>query len=194
MVVRHEHYVDLYGLQSMARYAPQGAVAPIPLYLPAGLFERMQLLLSERGAREFAEAFVPVPLVHGETVTVGGLTITPHLVQHTVPTFALIVEADGARLVYTADTAPCDGAFEAATGADLLLAEATLPEKFAGTSSHMTATQAGTLAREAGAGALVMVHVWPTNDREQMVALASQSFGGPVTVARELDEFEIAPR
>ena len=189
-----DHYVDLYGLQSMARYAPEGAAGPIPLYLPAGLFERMQLLLSERGAREFAEAFVPVPLVHGESVVVGGLTVTAHLVQHTAPTFALIVRADGARLVYTADTAPCDGVFEASAGADLLLAEATLPERFASASPHMTATQAGALARDAGAGALVMVHVWPTNDREQMVVLASKNFGGPVTVARELDEFEIAPR
>jgi len=189
-----DHYVDLYGLQSMARYAPEGRAAPIALYLPEGLFERMQLLLSQRGAREFADAFVPLELVHGEAVTIGGLTVTPHLVQHTVPTFALAVDADGARLVYTADTAPYGGVSEAARGADLLLAEATLPDRFTGAAPHMTAVEAGELARESDAGALVLVHVWPTNDREQMALQAAESFGHPVTVAREFDEFEIAPR
>ena len=52
------------------------------------------------------------------------------------------------------------------SGADLLLAEATLPEAYAGAAPHMTASQAGELAREAGARALVLVHVWPTNDRD----------------------------
>jgi ribonuclease BN (tRNA processing enzyme) len=36
------------------------------------------------------------------------------------------MEADGRRLAYTADTAPCDGLSDLATDADLLLSEATL--------------------------------------------------------------------
>ena len=103
-----------------------------------------------------------------QPVTLGGLTVTPVAVEHTDPTFALIAEADGARLVYTSDTRPCGAVRRAAVGADLLLAEATLPEPYAGAAPHMTASQAGELARDAGARALVLTHVWPTNDRELM--------------------------
>ena len=186
-----DHYADLYCLQSMLRYAPDGPRAPLALYLAGSLFSRMQLLLSERGASQFAEAFVPVELVDDEPIVIGEVAITPRLVQHTEPTFALVVEHDGARLVYTADTAPCDGVFSAAVGADLLLSEATLPEQFAGTSPHMTAREAGTLARDTGARELVLVHVWPTNDRALMAQHAAEAFDGPVTVAREFDEFEV---
>jgi len=187
-----DHYADIYCLQSMLRYAPDGPRAPLAVYIAGALFARLQLLLSERGAAEFAEAFIPVELVDGEPIVIGEVTITPRLVQHTEPTFALIVEHEGARLVYTADTAPCDGVFSAAAGADLLLSEATLPERFRGMSPHMTAREAGSLATEVGARELVMVHVWPTNDRALMAEEAAEEFSGPVTVAREFDRFEIA--
>jgi len=189
-----DHYADVYCLQSMLRYAPDGPRAPLAVYMPGDLFSRMQLLLSERGAREFAEAFVPVELVDGEPVFFGDVKVTPRLVEHTDPTFALIVEHEGARLVYTADTAACDGVFTAAAGADLLLSEATLPEQFADQSPHMTARQAGALAQEAGARELVLVHVWPTNDRALMAVHAAEVFDGPVTVAKEFDEFDIVAR
>lgn len=187
-----DHYADIYCLQSMLRYAPDGPRAPLALYLAGELFSRMQMLLSDRGAAQFAEAFVPVQLVPGEPIVIGEVSVTPHLVQHTHPTYALVVEHEGARLVYTADTAPCDGVYSAAQGADLLLAEATLPDRFAGTSPHMTAREAGSLAREVGARELVLVHVWPTNDRVRMAEEAADAFGGPVTVASEFDEFEVA--
>lgn len=186
-----DHYVDLYSMQAMLRYAPSGPAAPVPLYLPEGLFERMQTLLSERGGHEFREAFVPVSLEHEGDIAIGGMTIHPCLVEHTEPTFALRADADGSRLAYTADTSPGDHALCAAHGADLLLAEATLPEQYAGASPHMTARQAGELATSAGASRLVLVHVWPTNDREAMATDASSTYSGPVSVARELDSFEV---
>lgn len=188
-----DHYVDLYSMQAMLRYAPSGPVGPVPLYLPEGLFDRMQGLLSDRGAAQFREAFVPVALEHGVPVQIGGITVTPCLVEHTDPTFALRVDADGACVAYTADTAPGDRVLCAAHGADLLLAEATLPQRYAGASPHLTARQAGELARAAGAARLVLVHIWPTNDREQMAREAAEVFSGPVTVATELDAFDVLP-
>lgn len=186
-----DHYADLYSLQAALQYAPQGPVSPIPLYAPPGIADQVKCVLSERGAHSFDEAFVAIDLVAGEPVVLGGLTVTPVAVEHTDPTFALVAEAEGARLVYTADTAPHGGVREAARGADLLLAEATLPEAYAGAGPHMTASQAGELAREAGARALALVHVWPTNDRAEMVREATQAFGATVVVADEFDVFDI---
>jgi ribonuclease BN (tRNA processing enzyme) len=187
-----DHYADIYTLHAALRYAPEGPCAPMPLYLPEGLWERIPCLLSERGAADIAEAFVPITLADGECVQLGELTVTPVAVEHTFPSFALVAQADGVKLAYTSDTAPCCGATAAAQGADLVLAEATLPEQYAGAAPHMTATQAGELARDTGARALALVHVWPTNDRAEMARLATEAFGGTVVVADEFDVFEIA--
>jgi len=186
-----DHYADLYALHAGLRYAPQGPLSPMPLYLPEGLWERLPCLLSERGATDLAEAFVPMTLAAGEAVAVGALTVTPVAVEHTDPTFALVADADSVRLTYTSDTAPCGGVEDAARGADLLLAEATLPERYADAAPHMTARQAGELARKAGVRALALVHVWPTNDRDLMARIASDAFGATVVVADEFDVFEI---
>ncbi|MDZ4169884.1 MAG: MBL fold metallo-hydrolase [Coriobacteriia bacterium] len=186
-----DHYVDLYSMQSMLRYSPEGPAPAVPLFMPETLFERMQLLLSERGALEFREAFTFRPLEHGRAVSVGCLTVTPLLVDHTEPTYALVAECAGRRFVYTSDTAPGPRVAAAAEGADLLLAEATLPEQWAGASPHLTARQAGELARGAGVKQLVLAHVWPTNDREAMQRQADEAFGRAVTIATEFDVFDV---
>ncbi len=194
VVVTHDHpdhYVDLYSLQSMLRYAPEGPSAPLRLLMPEGLFDRMQCLLSERGAIEFREAFHASVLEDGVGVRIGDLVVTPHLVDHTDPTFALCVEGEGARLVYTGDTAFGDQVLRAARGADLLLAEATVPERYQGMSPHLCAREAGEIAHLAGAGALVLTHVWPTNDREAMAREAAAAYGGDVRIATEFDVYDI---
>ncbi|NTW29166.1 MAG: MBL fold metallo-hydrolase [Coriobacteriia bacterium] len=188
-----DHFADLYALNSLLRYAPEGPRPPLALYMPEGLWEALCGPVNTRIATDLALAFVPVLLVDGESVAVGDLTITPRRVDHIEPTYALVAEADGARLVYTADTAPGPAAFAVSLGADLLLAEATFPEAYAGFGPHMTASQAGALARDAGVRALVLAHVWPTNDRAAMVTYAAAVFDGPVVVANELDVFEISP-
>ncbi len=189
-----DHFCDLYALQALLRYAPQGPAPALDLYLPEGLFDRMKCLLSARGAEQFDEAFVPHALVPHSTHTVGDLSITAFPVDHTPPSFAFVIEADGARLVYTGDTAPDDGAMVAAARADLLIAEATMPEAYKGAAPHLAASQAGHMARDARVGELVLVHMWPTNDRAEAQRVAAEAFGGPVTVASELETFEVEPR
>jgi ribonuclease BN (tRNA processing enzyme) len=188
-----DHFVDLYAFHALLRYAPQGPAAPLPLHAPDKLFERMNALLSNRGAAELAKAFVHTELEADAPVTVKDMVITPRAVEHTFPTFALVAEADGVKLCYTADTSLTGQILEAARGANLLLAEATLPEEYANMAPHLTSSQAGALARQAQADALVLTHAWPTNDRSQMVMAAAAEFDGPVSVASEFAMYEVRP-
>lgn len=186
-----DHFADVYSLQAMLRYAPDGPRPPLRLAAAESLFSLMQAILSPRGAEEFREAFAFVPLVPGRPVAAGGLTVTPFEVDHTDPTYALSVTDGASTLCYTADSAPGARLIAAAAGADLLLSEATLPQRYAGASPHLTARQAGELASGSGARELVLTHVWPTNDRDVMLAEASSAFSGLVTVARALDTFDV---
>ena len=96
-----------------------------------------------------------------------------------------------ATLCYTADTAPGERALAAARGCDLLLAEATLPQEYAGAAPHLTASEAAKLAHDAGAKCLVLTHVWPTNDRDTMVRLASEVFAGEIHIAEEFSAYDV---
>jgi len=189
-----DHYADVYSLQAMLRYAPQGTAARLRLFASEELFCRMQAILSERGAEQFRQAFLFEALRPGVPMQIGALSVTAHEVDHTDPTYALVANDGTSTLCYTADTAPGSRVLAAATGADLLLAEATLPQQYAGVAPHLTAAQAGELARGSGARKLVLTHVWPTNDRRVMAQEAGAVFGGPVIVATELDTFDITTK
>ncbi len=115
-----------------------------------------------RGGRflpERAEALgIPRPLwgvlQRGEAVTFGERQILPGEV--TGP------ERRGLKTVFTGDTMPCPSLLEGARGADLLVCEGTYGDDadtaVAGERGHMTFSQAGRLARDAGAARLWLCH------------------------------------
>jgi ribonuclease BN (tRNA processing enzyme) len=104
---------------------------------------------------------------------------------HWMPNAGLRLEASGQVLAYTGDSGPSPLLAELARGADVFLAEATEPWQLAGSEARYlsTARQAGEVAREAGAGRLVLTHLWPGTDPEEAVRAAAGSYPGEIAVA-----------
>ncbi len=189
VIVSHghtDHFVDLFALEAALRFAPEGPMGSLPVYLPEGLWERMCALLPAAGAAHLAEAFEPHVLVAGDALSFDELTVTPHAVDHDGPSFAFVIEAPDARLAYTGDTRDGDAIRAAVAGCDVLLAECTLPEDYAGRGPHMTAAEVGALAKGSGAELLVLTHLWPTADHDRMLREAGNVFGGETVLAEEL--------
>jgi ribonuclease BN (tRNA processing enzyme) len=186
-----DHFLDLYALQALLRYAPQGPAPALRVFAPEGLLERAACLLSGHGQEEFAAAFVSEELRDGVPHVLAGLTVTPYEVDHEGVSFALVAEADDRRLCYTSDTRMGGAVRRAASGADVLLAEATLPERYAGRAPHMTASEAGELASVVGASMLVLTHMWPTTPRGEILEHAKRTFDGTLRVADELLALEV---
>ena len=149
-------------------------------------------------AEEFArlaykDAIIPVVVKDGDVVRFGGMEFAFRKVDHAFLCHAVTVTAGGRRFAYSGDSGPCDALLEAAREADLFLCEASISESETGfpVAGHLTARQAGGVARMAGAKRLVITHLWPHYDYGKLAREAEDGFGGPVEVAVEGATYEV---
>jgi ribonuclease BN (tRNA processing enzyme) len=129
----------------------------------------------------------------GARFEVGPFVATTHLLPHHVPNLGIRLSAGGVAVAYTGDTGPSPEIASLATAADLLLAEATYPERVPEPDAPYlsTAEQAGRDAVTAGVGHLVLTHLWPGIPPAEAIAAAAASYSGPIDVAEPLLEFDL---
>jgi ribonuclease Z len=117
------------------------------------------------GERVFGERLAWVTPAGGVPVEADAgarLTLVP--VDHLPPggeAAGCVLDVDGARVVYSGDTRPCDALVEAARGADLLVHEAgglDARAELLHRVGHSTAADAGRVAARAGVRALALFH------------------------------------
>src|SRR3989442_15834950 len=111
-------------------------------------------------------------------------------VPHTSESVALSLTAPEGRLVYTGDTGPSSELARWASGADLLLAECSLPKEMA-MDIHLTPEQAGELARDAKARQLVLTHFYPPGETSDPAPAAGTGVPRRGAPARAADRFTI---
>src|SRR2546428_10264892 len=104
-------------------------------------------------------------------------------VPHTSESVALSLTAAQGRLVYTGDTGPSSELARWASGADLLLAECSLPKEMA-MDIHLTPEQAGELAPGAQARPPRLKHFHPPVETSDPPRPAGARCTGPGTAAR----------
>lgn len=114
--------------------------------------------------------------------------ITASPTRHMIPSIALRFNFHEIHqaVVYSSDTGPSLEVARLATGADILIHEAT----GAGL-GHSSAAQAGEIARQAEVKCLYLIHYDPNEDLECLVTEASAIFQGPVVLAKDLLAIEL---
>ena len=103
----------------------------------------------------------------------------------------------GQSMAFVMDTAPCEGAEALADGVDLLVCEATFLDderELARRYRHMTARQAGELARSAGARRLVLTHFSARYPDNRVFAEEAGEVFADAIVAEDLLTVEVPPR
>ena len=200
-----DHILDLipfsFALGYSPRLHPTGSgrtpVRPTPprpaLHAPPGATERFREiggLLAEPDQIE--RAFDLAEYDPAQVLQVGPFTVRFCEVPHYTRCWAIDLEADGHRFTFGADCAPSDALVEFASGTELLMLEATLDHPEAGDRrGHMTAGEAGELARRAGAGRLVVTHYSDELDVDWVAREAARGYGAEVTLAREGVELSV---
>lgn len=182
-----DHVVDLAALEVYLQFGPAGPQPQMPVYGPHGTLNRiMQLCGSEDCQDQFAVRAWRV----GEPLQIGPIQIEALPALHPVPAYSLRLTGPSERagedvvLAYTGDTDTCDGALNAARGADLLLSEAAFVEGEPDLRGiHLTGRRAGELAASAQARHLVLTHLQPWTPPATVRSEALTAYDGPVDMA-----------
>jgi ribonuclease BN (tRNA processing enzyme) len=188
LLITHEHLdhcLDLAPLNLARSFHPE-PLAPLPLYAPPGVFDRIAGLEDEEGVEEMRQLFDPRDLEPGAAFQIGPFRVSSRRLPHMVPNAGFRLETPGGVLAYTGDTGPSEEIETLGRDADFLVAECSWlePDPDLGP-FHLTARQAGEHAAAAGAANLLLTHFWPGMDREAARSEAATAFEGPVFVADE---------
>ena len=177
-----DHCADINPLLR-ARALDDRVVPPLALFALANSLDAV-LALDEPSMLQNAyavHAFDP-----GDGFDVGPFHVESRLLPHFVPNAGFRLTAGTAALVYTGDSGPSSDLVDLATGADLLLAEATywdqVPERHIG--NLTSAAEAGAQAARAGVRRLLLTHLWPGTDPRLSADAAAASFHAWIDVAR----------
>lgn len=183
-----DHFADLYGLYYARRFQPDGPL-PLPVYAPAGAQAFIGQLLP--GDEIFPTVCDFRVAAAGDTLELGPLTVRLHKAYHPVETLASRIEVGGKVIAYSADSAPTPAMVDCARDADVFVCDATWLERHGPHPEgvHMTGAQAGAHAAEAECAALVLSHIFPANDPDEVAAEAAQAFDGEIIIADDLQEF-----
>ena len=125
---------------------------------------------------------------------VGGLTLTFVRNVHLAPCFSMRIEKDDQIVTYISDTEWTDPLVDAARDADLLICEASLYNAYQGVvPGHLTAGEAGEIARQANVGRLILSHLPHFGNHEDLLNQAAAVYHGPVELARTGSTWQVMP-
>ncbi len=157
----------------------------VPVYCPASVSDKLLRFVDDHEDGGMAETFEFATVDDGDEVEVGGIKIFFRRSDHSVTTVATRWQTNGRVLAYSADTGPQGDWMRVAEGADLFLCEASYQGE-PGQSDypfHLTAIEAGSIAREVGAKHLMLTHIPPHLESSRSIAEAEVAFDRPVELA-----------
>ena len=190
---RHpDHCADFLALYHALAYGPFDR-RELPVYTAPGVAQHIADFLGAGEGHVLFEVFDFHEVGAENHVKVGAVDMRFAVTAHTVPTVATRFEAEARSLVYSADTGPGGGFPGLCQGAGVVMAEATLagPRGDHEFAHHLTPAEAGEIARDAGAGRLILTHLRPDLDRRRAIGDAERAFGRPVVAASRGDIYEI---
>ena len=179
-----DHCIDLVAYSYARRYHPDGVPPVLPVYGPKGTAKRI-LDSYEAPPSHGLEDVYDFREVPPGVRELGPFTVTAARVNHPIECHGLRLEAGGRTLTYSGDTGESEALVELAGGCDLLLCEASWRDDPKNPPDvHLSGRQAGEHAARAGAARLLLTHVVPWSDGQDVLAEAAAVSGCPTELAR----------
>ncbi|RJQ31680.1 MAG: MBL fold metallo-hydrolase [Actinobacteria bacterium] len=175
LVISHmhtDHYLDIYSLRLHLSFdaKKQG----LPLYTPAGAFEKIEAILSPDWQQKVAQVFDFRDIEVG-SIDVDSFKVSFATAKHSVDAYSISISSEGKKITYTGDTAYNQELIDHAKDSDLLISEATLVEPIEGI-DHLLPENAAEIAKLAGVKQLMLTHIWPAFDKQASLQRAKVMF------------------
>ena len=186
-----DHIADIGPLLFAFNIPDVDRTEPMTIFGPPGLKR-----LHERLVAAYGEWLVPkryelvVEELPGEPFECGSWRGETAPVEHSDPSYAYRLEADGASVVYSGDTDYTVSIVRLASRTDLLILECSYPDELA-VAGHLTPEKAGRIATTAGCKKLVLTHMYPVCAGYDLVSECKQVFDGDVVLAEDGMQFEL---
>lgn len=174
----NDHSADIGCLQYSTRFSMvfKRRLEPLPIYA-----NNLHNRFSDLTFREYTVGKAVDPET---TVELNGLRVTFFKTVHEEYNLAMRFEYEGKALVYTGDLGPQTAIVDFCHGADLIVCETSLFEHESGLfPGHMTTKEAGELAAQSQAKALLITHFPHVGHIDQMPKEAAKYFNGTVYMA-----------
>jgi ribonuclease BN (tRNA processing enzyme) len=97
-------------------------------------------------------------------------------------------DKNGKVIAYPGDTEYFPGLVEFVKGVDVLILECAFPKPVP---THLNPLVVGEIAEAAGVGQLIITHLYPVCDEEDILTPIRAKFNGKVTIAEDLMRFEV---
>ncbi len=157
----------------------------IPLYAPLTPNDKYNEI-------QFMNAFIMNELNSNTIINIGNMKITFASMLHPVETYGVVVERDNKRLVYSSDTKYCDNIIQIANGADLFICECNLlNEDLSEEVYHLSTGQVGEISSMTGVKKLLLTHIYPEYDNNNVLKEVKEKFSGEVEVAEEMKTYQL---
>lgn len=189
-----DHMLDLVPFRYGLKYGPNPSTRRIPLWLPPGGIERLELLAealafgSEDVSGFWSGVFDPREYDPSGTLRLDEVTITFTPTQHFVPCYAMrIVSVDGKAFGYSADAGTIEPLVALMAGTTHMLVEATErdhDDRATEQRGHLTPEDAGRLAASCGATTLILTHLWSERPDQEVMDAAADAFNGEILIAK----------
>lgn len=205
VVVSHmhtDHCLDLVTLRYCYPWIDVAKKRLLVIVPPGATAQLAEMALGAGYMNFFDKSFIFVEHDGKRPVEIGNLRLEPDETQHFVRTWGFRISARGTGedtekiLSYSADAGPCPALPRIADEADLFLCEAGLrslaeddPEPQS--RGHLLPSEAGRVAREAGAQKLLLTHVPLPDGGKWAMEEASGEFEGPLEIAEPLKTYEV---
>lgn len=153
---------------------------PIKVYAPADPIEEFNRL-------KYKEALELIEINPEEKLVIGDLRISFKEMVHGYKNYAICIEKNLKKFVYSGDTCLNDRIVDFARNADLFICEAGLLERDDKCirAMHLTAKEAAQIARDAGVKRLLLTHFLPGIKAEQYINEATSVYDGIMELAGE---------
>lgn len=181
-----DHTLDLANILFAAKYALSLRTKKLTVTGPKGLEGFYNGLLNLYGDVIKPEAYeIILREIEEQALDYNTFRIDAMRMQHSPESLGLRVESNGKAVVYSGDTDVCENIVKLGKDCDILILDCSFPDEMK-VKGHLTPRETGKIASACNCKKLVLSHLYPVCQKDNIAKQARKTFKGEIAVAYDL--------